>query len=175
MSSRTIFNQDIIKNEILTKDNKAVEYIIFQNNTILSELMEKNMKIKELENEREDLEEEIDSLTRSRTCLQGISKNYYELFEMESKKNKLIYDGFILFSLYALSMNIIQSISMILSSVFGKYEFEFKCTFTLIIFILHIIYYSTIFNKYILNTKLNDSIKKLKSSIKNIDELIDNM
>lgn len=175
MSSNTIFNQDTIKNEILTKDNKAVEYIIFQNNTILSELIEKNTKIKELENEREDLEEEIDSLTRSRTCLQGISKNYYELFEMESKKNKLIYNGFILFSLYVLSMNIIQSISMILSSVFGKYEFEFKCILTLIIFILHIIYYSTIFNKYILNTKLNDSIKKLKSSIKNIDELIDNM
>lgn len=175
MSSNTIFNQDTIKNEILTKDNKAVEYIIFQNNTILSELMEKNTKIKELENEREDLEEEIDSLTRSRTCLQGISKNYYELFEMESKKNKLIYNGFILFSLYALSMNIVQSISMILSSVFGKYEFEFKCIFTLIMFISHIIYYSTIFNKYILNIKLNDSIKKLKSAIKNIDELIDNM
>ena len=175
MSSNTIFNHDTIKNEILTKDNKAVEYIIFQNNTILSELIEKNMKIKELENEREDLEEEVDSLTRSRTCLQGISKNYYELFEMESKKNKLIYNGFILFSLYALSMNIIYSIGMISSNVLGKYDFEFKCIFTLIMFISHIIYYSTIFNKYIHNTKLNASIKKLKAANKNIDELIDNM
>lgn len=175
MSSNTIFNPDTIKNEILTKDNTAVEYIIFQNNTILSELIEKNTKIKELENEREDLEEEVDSLTRSRTCLQGISKNYYELFEIESKKNKLIYNGFILFSIYSLSMNIIYSIAMISSNILGKYDLQFKCAFTIIMFISHIIYYSTIFNKYIRNTKLNETLKKLKAANKNIDELIDNM
>lgn len=175
MSSNTIFNPDTIKNEILTKDNKAVEYIIFQNNTILSELIEKNTKIKELENEHEDLEEEIDSLTRSRTCLQGICKNYYELFEMETTKSKMIYNGFILFSLYVLIMNIIHSIGMISSNILGKYDLQFKCVLTLIMFISHIIYYSTLFNKYIRNTKLNETIKKLKAANKNIDELIDNM
>lgn len=175
MSTTTIFNPDTIKNEILTKDNKAVEYIIFQNNTILSELIDKNTKIKDIENERENLEEEVDSLTRSRTCLQGLTKNYYELFEMETKKSKMLYDGFVLFSVYALSMNIIHSIGMISSSLLGKYDINFKCIFAVIIFITNIIYFVILFNKYILNTKLKDAIKKLKNANKNIDELIDNM
>ena len=175
MSSNTFFNKESIKNEILTKDNKAVEYIIFQNNSILTELIEKNSRIKELESERDDFEEEVDSLTRSRTCLQGISKNYNELFEMEKKKNIMIYNGFILFSLYALGMSTIYSIAMTTSSVLGKYDVQFKCIFTMVIFTSNIVYYIKLFNSYIRNTKLNEAIKKLKNANKNIDELIDNM
>lgn len=175
MSSNTIFNKDSIKNEVLTKDNKAVEYIIFQNNTILSELIEKNMTIKKLESEHEDLEEEVDSLTRSRTCLQGISKNYYELYEMVNKKNNMIYNGFIIFSIYALSINIIYSVAMMSSSGLGKYDVQFKCIVTLIIFISNIVYYYKLFSNYIVNENLNNAIKKLKNANKNIDELIDNM
>lgn len=77
-----ISNSELESSIINTKhDNQSLAYIILQNNKLLSEYVQVKQEITTIENDKEELEMEIDSLTKSKTCLQGYVKNEIEFAE----------------------------------------------------------------------------------------------
>lgn len=70
-----------LKDNIITKDNSSTEYIILQNNILQSKYQEILEQKKKVEKELEDNEYDIESLEKSKTCLQGYVKNQYEVIE----------------------------------------------------------------------------------------------
>lgn len=76
---KMFFSQSKIKSDVIPKQDTSTAYIIFQNNELHTKLDSLKQELVELNAEKEEQEQEIDSLTRSRTCLQGYVKNEYEL------------------------------------------------------------------------------------------------
>ena len=72
---KMFFSQPAIKNQVLSQDDKSASYIIFQNNELHTKLETLKNEYKELENEKWELDSDVDGLTKTRTCLQGYFKN----------------------------------------------------------------------------------------------------
>ena len=85
------FSSNGIREQVLTKENPSMEYIIFQNNELHTKLSNLKDEYNELEVEKNEKEEEVDGLTKSRTTLQGYVKNEYEL-AMNWRKLSNIYE-----------------------------------------------------------------------------------
>lgn len=67
------------------KDDKSTEYIILQNNTLVSQHLEDVKEITSLKNQVDELEEYNNNLERGKQCIQGIAKNQYLLNQEKSK------------------------------------------------------------------------------------------
>lgn len=73
---------------ILNKEDKAVQHIIAQNDSLHMRIDQLQKEIAEMTAEKEDLEHDVDSLTKSKNVLQGYVKNFHELNKLErSLKN----------------------------------------------------------------------------------------
>jgi hypothetical protein len=73
--------EDVLKN----KDDKSTEYIILQNNTLVSKHIEYITELSKLKTQNDDLEEYNSTLERGKTCIQGIAKNQYILNQEKTK------------------------------------------------------------------------------------------
>jgi len=73
------FSSNEIKKNVLPKEDRTTAYIIFQNNELHTKLEALKKEMQEIVEERDDIERDVSSLTRTRTCLQGYVKNEYEL------------------------------------------------------------------------------------------------
>lgn len=77
-SNSMFYNKDAISNMMKSSENKSMDYIIMCNNELQTKfqaLLKENQEIKQANT---DLEEEVDSLSKSRTVLQGYMKNELE-------------------------------------------------------------------------------------------------
>ena len=71
-------NEKDIQSKVLTKDDQTTAYIILQNSKYQSMIENITNENIELKRQADDQESELDSLSRSKTCLQGYVKNEYE-------------------------------------------------------------------------------------------------
>ena len=88
-TSSTEYNLFIKPSKILdavsTKEDKTTEYVILQNNELVSRHIENINTINALKVENEELEEYNSTLERGKTCIQGIAKNQYLLNQEKTK------------------------------------------------------------------------------------------
>ena len=75
-----------IEETVKNKDDKTTEYIIFQNNVLHSKNNELTTQMNEMNNEKNELEDYSDKLEKSKSYLQGISKNQYLLSREKDKE-----------------------------------------------------------------------------------------
>lgn len=76
---KMFFSTNDIKKNVVPKEDTSTTYIIFQNNDLHTKLHELKKEMNEVIEEKNEMETEIDSLTRARTCLQGYVKKEFEL------------------------------------------------------------------------------------------------
>ena len=76
---------------ILNKEDKAVQHIIAQNDSLHMRIDQLQKEIAEITTEKEELEHDVDSLTKSKTVLQGYVKNFHELNKLEISLKKNCY------------------------------------------------------------------------------------
>ena len=74
---------------ILNKEDKTIEHIIQQNKDLFQELSVLKNEIKEISDEKEEIERDNDSLNKSKTIMQGYLKNMYEMNKIENKLKKI--------------------------------------------------------------------------------------
>lgn len=168
--------EDVISN----KDDKSTAYIILQNNILHSKHLELLIDIKNLNNEKDDLENLNDNLSRGKSCVQGIAKNQY-LLSQEKDKEIYYYKKYIneLYNdkLKTMHFMCIPYLLIILSNFI-----TYKGQLTLVVLVLSgqlNLYISQ--NKWKKNIdthkdiiKITDEIKKLDQSNEHLHELIDN-
>lgn len=175
------FTTNELNKEVLPKDNSSTAYIILQNNKLHAHVKHLEKQINMLEHEKNTAEDEVDSLTKSRTCLQGYMKNELEYAE-NWKTVSIIYNEqlfrYLDVCLKALLLNVCYMI--ILS--FCPYDFKIKLTFTTV-YITMMGYYccTNLFHIYHCHTKydalveLKKNIAKIEKSNLYIQDLIDNI
>ena len=73
---------------ILNKEDKAVDHIISQNKTLALKINELTDRMKEIEDEKSEIEHDLDSVTKSKNILQGYSKNFHEMNKKERALKK---------------------------------------------------------------------------------------
>ena len=64
---------------ILNKEDKAVDHIIKQNVILQSKIADLEEQMKEHHMDKENIEQELDSVTKSKNILMGYSKNFNEM------------------------------------------------------------------------------------------------
>lgn len=82
-----------LKDNILNKDNSSTEYIILQNNVLQSKYTKLIEEKKLNEQLLEEKDYDIESLEKSKTCLQGYVKNQYEV--IDNLKNLIVKTEFL--------------------------------------------------------------------------------
>ena len=175
------FTTNELKKDVLPKDNSSTAYIIMQNNKLHACVKDLERQLSECENDKRTAEDEVDSLTKSRTCLQGYMKNELEYAEnwktvaniYQSQLNRYI-DVIV----KALLLNMFY---IILLSI-CPYSIRIKITLTMM-YLTMMGYYcgNNLYNIYFNHTKhhalleVNKEITKIEKSNLYIQDLIDNI
>lgn len=167
-----MFSQENIQ-EMLnnTKDNKAMEYIILQNNDLLKEIMNVKEELKNTIHEKNEFEEEIENVTKSKNMLQSYLKNVNEINKLQ-KSLKLLYEQHIVEINYIIytSMIMLMLVQMIM------YTFEFVNIYTKLI-CMYTIFGLAIYKYYEKQQHLlitcKDIFAKLKTAEKAVDMVVD--
>ena len=71
-----------------TQQNEALSFIVESNKKLTERVTELEKEVVELKRNETDLEEEIDSLTRSRNNHMGYNKNISELYDLSKRDKK---------------------------------------------------------------------------------------
>ena len=122
------FSTNEIKKNVIPQEDKSTSYIIFQNNELHTKLEELKKEMIETNEEKNEMETEISSLTRARTCLQGYVKNEFELANNWKQLASSYKEFLVKFEKgWAISM-ILNLFFMILVSMIGKYSVRITVT-----------------------------------------------
>lgn len=70
---------------ILNKEDKAINHILEQNRAMAMIIDELKDALNKMTNEKNEMEEENDSITKSKNIIQGYSKNFHEINKLEKK------------------------------------------------------------------------------------------
>lgn len=168
-----------VEDVIANKDDKSTAYIILQNNTLHSKHLEMLEELKEVTNEKDELESLNESLDRSKSCLQGIAKNQYLLSQEKSKQVE--YYKRQVNTMYMQSEFLhFLTLPYILLIMFHISNFKILIASVICITTVQInAYYEN--HLFIKNLSKNEDIKKIEDEIKTLDksndhlhELIDN-
>ena len=174
------FSSNGIREQVLTKENPSMEYIIFQNNELHTKLSNLKDEYNELEVEKNEKEEEVDGLTKSRTTLQGYVKNEYEL-AMNWRKLSNIYEKSLkkYEKLWILSVSLNILLVIMISFIFNN-NLRFTLLFVYLTSYAYLngkkIYELRVYfkeNEVIINSK--NEIKKINKGNAYIQELVDNV
>lgn len=165
-----------LKDNILNKDNSSTEYIILQNNVLQSKYTELIEEKKINEQLLEEKDYDIESLEKSKTCLQGYVKNQYEV--IDNLKNLIVKTEFLSkkWKLHYLISMFLPAPIMILNFV------RLPMEFTIGIMIGYITIQLGINFEIIKNAKKKEyELEEIKENVNNIDksneyldDLIDN-
>lgn len=175
------FTTNEIKKDILTKDNSTTEYIILQNNKLHAYVKDLERKLNECETEKKEAEDEVDSLTKSRTCLQGYMKNELEYAENWKKVANIYNTQLKRYTDIAVTSLFLNLFYIVLLSV-CPYSIRIKLTLTTM-YITMMTYYCgmNLYNIYYHHTKhhslidVKKEITKIEKSNLYIMDLIDNI
>jgi hypothetical protein len=179
-----ISTEDINKHLRPISDTTSIEYIILQNNKLHALLSQRTENLFELRKTIEELENEVDSLTKSRTCLQGYLKNEVELAQNWKKMTDIYKDNEVDTFKYALHSTYTFLLLWIFMMI--SYIYDFNTQLYIYGFITlsmsNIVYMCS--NEYDRKHKLyhssdfiglKESIHKIEKSNMYIQELVDNI
>lgn len=174
-------SENELKKEVLSKDDPTTSYIILQNRKyqeMIEGITNENITMKK---DLEEQENELDSLMKSKTCLQGYIKNEYEYalnWKFMANFYKEIQDNsFKLISLFVIG-NLI-SIWIGLIAITDLYYLKIYISFANLIFMvvfakyMFMIHFTLNKNKEI--NKIMEEIKKIEKSNQYLQDLIDNI
>jgi|694.fasta_scaffold01796_16 hypothetical protein len=178
------------KSTIMNDLSAERKYIILQNDTLQAENREYSKKIKELENEIEELEIDSGKMEKSMTYIKGMLKNFVEVdrlykkieveqTELQSKINKNNASKKYTYFTEMIKYNLISIIFFMICFYFDTYFTFFAFTFDKLLFVYLFYEYNKRLN---LNTTLTHSvIEDSRNKINDIhkaqdyiSELIDN-
>jgi len=80
---------DSVKNDILSGASPQEKYIILINDTLQAENKQYFERIKELENQVEDLEGDIERMEKGKACLKGMLNNFNEMNKLSKQIVKI--------------------------------------------------------------------------------------
>jgi len=163
-----------------SSDQSSTAYIILQNNKLHAQFLVQKEESCDLQKQLEDMEIEVDSLTRSRNCLQGyvkneveLAQNYKSLLKSTNKITKQLFNHlYISFAFHLIIMIIIMLISSHQKAVMGV---------VLAYIMMNSVFQMKQAQRFIgetkspENKKYSDGIKKIEQSNTYIQELIDNI
>ena len=163
------------------KNDNYGAYIIHQNNELHQKLSDLKKKYNSVVVERDFFEQEVDALTKSKTCLQGYMKNELALTENWKYLSEKYVEGIDKY-FYAWMFCLVEYI-ILLALVF---MFSNNSNFSKIIMFMYVpmslVYNILKVKKYIFDFKYNPVIKDAKNNILKIEkanmyvlELIDNI
>ena len=176
---KMFFPQSEIKKTVLGKDDASLSYIIFQNNELHTKYMEMKDMVQEFEHDKDEHDMEIDSLTKTRTCLQGYVKNEYELaqnWKILATKFEDIYKAIL--SSFKMTMLLNMAMYMVIVSI---YNLHIRIVLNMLYGTIQIVYmrkklkeFKNMYDNEDL-TKIKDDIKRIDKSNIYIQELVDNI
>jgi hypothetical protein len=175
------FTTNEIKKNILNKENASTEYIILQNNRLHMYVKTLENSLNDLETEKNNANDEVDSLTKTRTCLQGYMKNEVE-YAVNWKSVAQIYnDQLLKYYNICIKSLILSYIYMILITI-CPFQLNIKIPLTTI-YMTTLAYYTGKNLTYIYHAhtkcdvllKLKEEITKIEKNNMYIQDLIDNI
>ena len=176
------FSTNELKKDVLAhNDNTSTAYIIMQNRKLHARVKELEQQINDVEVEKNAAEDEVDSLTKSRTCLQGYIKNELEYAE-NWKTVSNIYNEQLNRYLDVCLKYLFLNMFYILLLAFCPFKIRVKLTLT-VAYITMMLYYCGINLYSIYNNHTKDdvlvevkkNIQKIEKSNLYIQDLIDNI
>ena len=174
------FSQQEIKKNVLPKDDVSTSYIIFQNNELHTKYEEAKLQISELTNEKEDQEDEIDSLTKTRLCLQGYVKNEHIIATNWKEIAKLYKSTLNEYNKYWNTCYIINIMFILVISIIQNNEVRITimCMYSTINIYVAYSINKNLTNQWFYNETIKNEISEIDNLDKSnnyIDDLIDNM
>lgn len=173
-------NEKDIQSKVLTKDDQTTAYIILQNSKYQSMIENITNENIELKRQAEDQESELDSLSRSKTCLQGYVKNEYEFaqnWKLMSNYYKQLHDTtFLTMNASLVVYMFVMMIGMLLPTI--NHIRIFICVFNSVFVICYgkfLFYMYTTHYKNIEIQKITAEILKIEKNNLYIQDLIDNI
>lgn len=174
-------SENDLKKEVLSKDDPTTSYIILQNRKyqeMIEDITNENITMKK---DLEEKENELESLMKSKTCLQGYIKNEYEYaqnWKFVANFYKEIEDtSFKWISLFLLANFVSLWIGLIVLN--DLYYLKMYISFANLVFMIvfakymFMIHYTLNKNKEI--KKIMEEIKKIEKSNQYLQDLIDNI
>ena len=176
---KMFFPQSDIKKSVLGKNDASLSYIIFQNNELHTKYVEMKDMLQQFEHDKDEQEMEIESLTKTRTCLQGYVKNEYELAQ-NWKMLATMFEDIYKIILSSFKMTILLNITMYML-ITSIYNMHIRVALNLLYSVVQIVYMINKL-KVFKNMYENEELMKTKDDIKRIDksniyiqELVDNI
>lgn len=175
-------SENDLKKEVLSKDDPTTSYIILQNRKyqeMIEEITNENISLK---NTLDDQENELDSLSKSKTCLQGYIKNEYEYAQnwkfVASFHKEIQEKAFTMITTFVISYILSMVFGLLLITTNMKYLKIYMIVVNSIFMIVYAKYMYMIYS--ILNKnkdikKITEDIKKIERSNQYIQDLIDNI
>lgn len=166
------------ENEI-PKDNSSVSYIIMQNDVLHQKYDTIKSELHELKVQNDELETDNDRLQKSRTCLQGYTKNEFIRANEYKKLNKMYKNAIKLLTHYFYTCNII-SIAYVMIPYLSIPFYVLPFTTTSIVSVhIFMIYKSEKNLKSTLEKSLifksTKEINAIEKSSRLLEDIIDNM
>ena len=160
-----------------TKHSSSTEqYIILHNHALTKEIQEVKKSLFEKNAEYEELDEELDSITRSRNTLQSYLKNQQEILELHTMCKKEVEFG------YKRNMSILGFMNAFFTATITYMLTYFDnimaaVCFSLIacVLITGIVIIYEVDRTNVSNTETKNRLKALKATNETVSTLIDNM
>ena len=162
-----------------SNDDKSTAYIILQNNELHSKYNALSREITELASEKEELEDYNDKLERSKSHIQGITKNQY-LISLEKSKETAFYKNCYQYLYINYLESCLLHIPYNFLIIFSIFSFKVKLS---IFFITYSFFFNRSFDVYKFRkesltgkkiTEIKDELTNLDKSNDYLHELIDN-
>ena len=168
-----------LKKDILIKEDPTTNYIILQNHKYQVMMEEMTNEVVTLKRQVEEQEDEIESLTKGKTCLQGYVKNEYEYAQnwkqLATCHQKIVYKMINYTSLIITAYTALMLSAVLMNDLTMIRAFIGICTLVFAIY-----YTNESINIYkILKTddieRIKKQILKIEKSNEYIQDLIDNI
>lgn len=163
---------------ILNKEDKAVDHILNQNRALVVKIDELKDSLNDVTNEKNEMEEENDSITKSKNILQGYMKNFHEMNKLEKKLKNNFETSYKNYRnmYYVLMMHALMFYMLIINVYNPIMQFLSYNTFVAIIigstFYYHKHVHSVIEKD---NKNINEELAKLYKATDMINDLMDSL
>ena len=174
-------SENEMRKEVLSKDDPTTAYIILQNGKyqqMIEEVTNENISLKQTLEEQEN---ELDSMSKSKICLQGYVKNEYEYAQnwkfISTFYKEIMNKSYPMITAFILANMISIIIGMIGVSNINHLKMFISISNAVLVVVytkyMYMIYHAIYKNKEIL--KIMEEMKRIERSNQYIQDLIDNI
>ena len=173
-----IFFKSNDKEDILKGSTPYERYIILQNETIHGENRQLNLKINELQNENNSLQEDVDKYDTSTRYIKGLLKNLSELEKLtstiSSERDVISTKNFTFYKNFKIKAQkhiyYLQAIMFVIMAILYEFKFLSQLQSIIVIFIIlfNIAFTQNMLNNLILDNTENQVIVNTKKKIDDI-------